>query len=87
MPRRRELRAIAAGFLQQFVSRFNDVRGYWALGAFYKSAGDADATGSGLSLFTGESEPNKRIRRTFHAYILLIFGHEWEKGLTGIANG
>lgn len=32
MPRRRELRGVALGVLGSFVSRYNDVGGYWGLG-------------------------------------------------------
>jgi len=42
MPRRRELRGAAHGLLGAFVSRNNDVGGYWALGKLYKHA---EATG------------------------------------------
>jgi hypothetical protein len=38
MPRRRELRGVAQGLLGAFVSRNNDVGGYWALGKLYKHA-------------------------------------------------
>jgi hypothetical protein len=38
MPRRRELRGAAHGLLGAFVSRNNDVAGYWALGKLYKHA-------------------------------------------------
>ena len=38
MPRRRELRGAALGLLGAFVSRNNDVGGYWALGKLYKHA-------------------------------------------------
>jgi hypothetical protein len=38
MPRRRELRGVAFGLLGAFVSRNNDLGGYWALGKLYKHA-------------------------------------------------
>ena len=38
MPRRKELRGAAFGLLGSFVSRNNDVSGYWALGKLRKHA-------------------------------------------------
>ena len=38
MPSRNELKSIAAGTLDSFVSRYNDYDGYWALGLLYRSA-------------------------------------------------
>ncbi len=43
MPRRKELRGAAFGLLGSFVSRNNDVGGYWALGRLYKHAVKTDA--------------------------------------------
>lgn len=44
MPRRKELRGAAFGLLGSFVSRNNDVSGYWALGKLYKHAVNAKAS-------------------------------------------
>jgi hypothetical protein len=38
MPRRREFRGVAFGLVGAFVSRNNDVGGYWALGKLYEHA-------------------------------------------------
>lgn len=38
MPRRKDFRGVAFGLLGTFVSRNNDVGGYWALGKLYKHA-------------------------------------------------
>lgn len=38
MPRRREFRGLAYGLAGAFVSRNNDLGGYWALGKLYKHA-------------------------------------------------
>lgn len=35
MPRRSELNGVASDIIRSFVSRNNDVRGYWALGMLY----------------------------------------------------
>jgi hypothetical protein len=42
MPRRKELRGVASGLLGAFLSRTNDVEGYWALGKLYAHALKAD---------------------------------------------
>lgn len=44
MPRRKELRGAAFGLLGSFVSRNNDVSGYWALGKLYRHAVEAKAS-------------------------------------------
>lgn len=38
MPRRRDLKGVAEGILGTFMSRYNDIDGYWALGQLYKRA-------------------------------------------------
>jgi hypothetical protein len=43
MARRRELRGVAFGLLGSFVSRNNDLGGYWALGRLYKHAVETGA--------------------------------------------
>lgn len=42
MPGRRELRGAACGLLGAFISRNNDVGGYWALGKLYAHAQASD---------------------------------------------
>ena len=44
MPRRKELRGAAFGLLGSFVSRNNDVSGYWALGRLYEHAVKTNAS-------------------------------------------
>lgn len=51
MPRRREIRGVAIGLLGSFVSRNNDVGGYWALGRLYKHALNTDAPDVRVDLF------------------------------------
>jgi hypothetical protein len=41
MPRRREIRNAAQGLLGSFVSRNNDVDGYWGIGKLYSAAKSA----------------------------------------------
>ena len=57
MPRRREMKGIAAGAAQTFISRYNDIRGYWALGILYKTAVDAGRDNLVLNLLSGVSQP------------------------------
>jgi hypothetical protein len=57
MTRRGELRAVLTGLLGSFVSRNNDVDGYWGLGLLRSFA---DRSGMGvlhLDLKTGSAEP------------------------------
>ena len=67
------MRGIAAGTAQRFVSRNNDVRGYWALGILYKTAVDAGTDTLVLNLCSGESSPSfaesSRVAKTFLAYV------------------
>lgn len=51
MPRRREIRGVAFGLLGSFVSRNNDVGGYWALGRLYKHAVKTDVPYVRVDLF------------------------------------
>lgn len=44
MPRRAQLLEIASGLLGSFVSRNNDVGGYWALGVLYRQAQEQGRT-------------------------------------------
>ena len=44
MPRRKELRGVAFGLLGSFVSRNNDVSGYWAVGRLYQHAVKTNAS-------------------------------------------
>ena len=38
MPRRKELRSVVYGICDHFISRYNEINGYWALGYIYKEA-------------------------------------------------
>ena len=74
MPTRKELRGVAAGIAGHFVSRYNDVNGYWALGLFYKAAVDAGQNFFKLNILSGESTPefrySKRVSSDFHEMLL-----------------
>lgn len=57
MPRRRELRGVAAGLLGSFVSRNNDVGGYWALGKLYTHARASKVQDVSVDLVTKAIDP------------------------------
>lgn len=42
MPRRKELKSVAEGLLGSFISRNNDVDGYWGIGKLYLQAKQRD---------------------------------------------
>jgi hypothetical protein len=74
MPRRRQLKGIAFGIASSFVSRNNDVDGYWGLGIFYKLAKEAGLNRFALNLVTGESVPtfkySKRVAKPYHDFLM-----------------
>ena len=62
MPRRRLLRSVAGGLSGKFVSRYNDVKGYWALGVLYDDTskrffGRLKQSQFELNILTGDSSP------------------------------
>lgn len=57
MPRRREFRGAALGLLGAFVSRNNDVGGYWALGKLYKHAKAIGADAIHIELLKSSMTP------------------------------
>ena len=56
MPRRRELKGVAAGIAQKFVSRYNDIGGYWALGKLYQHAIDASSNEVSIDILSATAE-------------------------------
>ena len=58
MKRRNQIINIAYGILGSFLSRNNDVDGYWALGLFYKAAHDKYSNTFKLDLLSKESNPH-----------------------------
>lgn len=53
MRRRAELKCIGSGVLHSFLSRNNDLEGYWALGKLFLYAKYAGETSVSLDLFNG----------------------------------
>ncbi len=74
MPCRNELKGLAAGLAGHFVSRNNDVDGYWGLGIFYKLAFEKGAGRFSLDLLSGRSSLpfrySARIARQYKDYLL-----------------
>ncbi len=58
MPRRRELKDLAAGIASKFISRNNDLRGYWALGILFKDLDKVGGTSFSLNLLTKQGTPD-----------------------------
>ena len=57
MPSWKQAKSIVCGIASSFVSRNNDVDGYWALGLICKVAAEQGHGAFALNLLTGESEP------------------------------
>lgn len=74
MPRRKEIRGISSGIASSFVSRNNDIDGYWAMGIFYQMASTEGENNFVLNLVTRESSPkfrfSKRVALPYHEYLL-----------------
>ena len=82
MPKRKELKGVASGIAGSFVSRNNDIDGYWAMGILYQSASEAGYNKFFLDLLTGESTPkfkySKRVAKPYHEFLINQIG---KKGL------
>lgn len=61
MPRRIQLRAIAHDVLDSFVSRYNDIGGYWAIGQYISFLMRNRIYCLRLNLKNGKSEPEYRL--------------------------
>ncbi len=58
MARRIELKGIAGGLINSFVSRNNDINGYWALGVIFKFLTEQNCQKFHLNLLGGHSIPH-----------------------------
>jgi hypothetical protein len=58
MPRRRKINGIVEGLLGSFVSRNNDIGGYWAIGKLYEHARNNQVQNIIINLATGEIQPD-----------------------------
>lgn len=57
MPKRKELKDVAAGIAASFVSRNNDINGYWGMGILYKNADEVKTNNVQLDLCSLKSKP------------------------------
>jgi len=81
MAKRKELKGISAGIAQSFISRNNDIDGYWAMGVIYKEA-FINGNKFVLDLFTGKSIPRvKYIKRVADRYQNYLTSQLEKKGL------
>ncbi len=69
MGRRRELNHVAGALLGSFVSRNNDVNGYWALGQLRRLADRTGVPEFRFNLLSGEAQPSDpltvRVAKTY----------------------
>ncbi|WP_093552791.1 hypothetical protein [Pseudoduganella namucuonensis] len=71
MPRRNELRCIGSGLLHSFVSRNNDLVGYWALGKLYLHAKRVGKTSITLDLLRETTLPSLTHLYKTHDFALI----------------
>ena len=57
MPRRKELLGVAATIADRWMSRNNDINGYWAPGVLYKEASENGVKQLTLNILTGLASP------------------------------
>jgi hypothetical protein len=73
MPRRKQIKNLACGIACRFVSRNNDIDGYWALGILYSAAEDAGTHLLRLDLISKTASPSfkysNRLLSQFHQYM------------------
>jgi hypothetical protein len=60
MPRRKRLKSVANDVLGSFISRNNDLEGYWALGKLYSLALSRSTNTVELDLLSGRLSPDDR---------------------------
>lgn len=63
MPKRRSMTGMAAGLAGKFVSRNNDVDGYWALGLLYRAVAKKGASEISIDLVSRTSIPDTKYSR------------------------
>lgn len=57
MRKRKEIKGIAAGFVSHFISRNNDIDGYWGLGILYRHAARNRTNKVEIDLIAGTMNP------------------------------
>lgn len=69
MPTRREIKGVLDGFSSSFVSRNNDIDGYWGLGQLYKHAVSHNTNQVVIDVLSNDIvPPNPRFRPYIDAY-------------------
>jgi hypothetical protein len=63
MPRRRALKGVACGLADTFISRNNDLSGYWGIGMLYREVSGLPTPQVLLDLGQEQSRPNGSIAR------------------------
>lgn len=61
MPGSRALKGIASGLVETFVSRNNDVFGYWGIGQLRNETEDRESRTVELDLLSGETDPKRPV--------------------------
>jgi hypothetical protein len=73
MAKNRDLKGIACGVAETFISRNNDVLGYWGIGMLYKEAIEHSVAVIEIDLLTGQSLPEAPVSQAvvshYSAYI------------------
>ena len=67
MSRRKELKGVAYGFLSSFVSRNNDINGYWGLGKLYQFAVENGTDEIEMNLSKNDCIPSNTIPKAIIA--------------------
>lgn len=82
MAKRNKLKGIAAGLLGTFISRNNDLNGYWALGVLYQEANENNSNELTIDLFAQTSSPPINcINEVCNRYQAFIYDQMARQGL------
>lgn len=82
MRRKKEFTTLAHGLLSSFVSRNNDVSGYWGIGKFYSHMLSSQSMILNLDFITKTLEPeNKEFQKLINQYARKLFTQMEKRGL------
>jgi len=90
MPRRKELRSVAYGICHHFISRYNEIDGYWALGIIYKEVNLQHIYNISFDIYNKHIIPNTipttKTLEYFHLYLYtLLDKHGFSKDIINSA--
>lgn len=68
MARTRDLKGIACGIVETFISRNNDVAGYWGIGMFYREALGYSISTMNFDLIECRPQPDGPVSRAVSSY-------------------